>query len=272
MIGGMEPDATPGGARDVFDLFRLDGRVALVTGASSGLGAVFAVALAEAGADVVVTARRADRLGQVAAAVGATGRRCLAVPGDVSRHGDCAAVVEQAVAELGAVDVLVNNAGSGHASPALKEDPAAFERVLQVNLAGAHHMAQAAARAMVHQGTGGSIVNISSALALSGSDVPQAAYTASKAGLLGLTRDLAMQWTPRHGIRVNALAPGFFPSELTEPLLADDRGLGGVLRRTPMGRLGRPEELVGPLLLLASDAGSYLTGATIAVDGGWTLH
>lgn len=254
------------------DRFRLDGRVAVVTGASSGLGAHFAVALAEAGADVVVTARRADRLAAVRDAVAATGRACTAVVADVGHADDCARVIETAVAERGGVHVLVNNAGTASAGPALREDPAAFEAVLQVNLAGAHHMAQAAARAMVAARSGGSIVNVSSTLALSGSDVPQAAYSASKAGLLGLTRDLAMQWTGRYGIRVNALAPGFFPSELTESLLSSEKGLTGVLRRTPMGRLGDPDELVGPLLLLASDAGSYITGTTLAVDGGWSLH
>ena len=260
---------TPGAVTDVF---RLDGRVAVVTGASSGLGAVFAVALARAGADVVLMARRADRLAGTAAEVTATGRRCVAVPGDVGDPADCAATVERAVAELGRVDVLVNNAGTANAVPALREDPAAFEAVLRVNLAGAHHMAQAAARAMVAAGNGGSIVNVSSALALSGGDVPQAGYSSSKAGLLGLTRDLAMQWTGRYGIRVNALAPGFFPSELTAPLLASEKGHAQVVARTPMGRVGRPEELIGPLLLFASDAGSYLTGTTLAVDGGWTLH
>ena len=254
------------------DLFRLDGRVAVVTGASSGLGATFAVALAEAGADVVVTGRRADRLETVAEEVRQTGRRCVAVVGDVSRPADCTVVVGRTVDELGRIDVLVNNAGTAASGPALKQDPAEFESVVQVNLAGAHHMAQAAAKAMVAAGHGGSIVNIASTLALSGSDVPQAAYSASKAGLLGLTRDLAMQWTGRYGIRVNALAPGFFPSELTASLLESDKGRGGVVARTPMGRVGRPEELVGPLLLLASDAGSYITGSTLAVDGGWSLH
>ncbi len=254
------------------DLFDLTGRVAVVTGASSGLGITFAVALAQAGADVVLTGRRTDRLQEVAGTVAGTGRRCVPVTADVRRPEDCAAVVAAAVAELGRVDVLVNNAGTGHGARALTEDPSAFEAVLATNLSGAHHMAQAVARAMVAAGSGGSIVNVASALALSVGDVPQAAYTASKAGLLGLTRDLAMQWTARYGIRVNALAPGYFPSELTAPLLASERGSAGVLARTRMGRLGRPEELVGPLLLLASEAGSYMTGTTLAVDGGWTMH
>ncbi len=256
----------------VAELFDLTGRVAVVTGASSGLGVTFATALAGAGADVVVTGRRSDRLADVVATVTGLGRRCLAVTADVRLPADCARVVVDAVAAFGRVDVLVNNAGTGHGGRALTEDPAAFEAVLATNLSGAHHMAQAVARSMVERGHGGSVVNISSALALTPGGVPQAAYTASKAGLIGLTRELAAQWTARHGIRVNALAPGFFPSELTAPLLATERGTAGVLARTPMGRVGRVEELVGPLLLLASDAGSYLTGTTLAVDGGWSMH
>ncbi|CAB4917457.1 MAG: SDR family oxidoreductase [Actinobacteria bacterium] len=253
-------------------LFDLTGRTAVVTGASSGLGTTFAAALARAGASVVVTGRRADLLADVADGLRAAGAVCVPVVADVRLPADCARVVQAALDETGRVDVLVNNAGTGHGARALTEDPAAFEAVLATNLAGAHHMAQAVARAMVAAGHGGSIVNVSSALALAVGDVPQAAYTASKAGLLGLTRDLAMQWTARYGIRVNALAPGFFPSGMTAPLLGSEKGAAGVLARTPVGRVGRPEELVGPLLLLASDAGSYMTGATVAVDGGWSMH
>jgi len=256
----------------ITDPFSLTGRVAVVTGATSGLGTTFARALAEAGADVVITGRRTERLPEAAAKVVSSGRRCLPITADVRSPADCDRVISEAVHQLGRVDVLVNNAGTGHAARALTEDPAEFEAVLATNLSGAHHMAQAAARAMEVAGNGGSIVNVASALALAVSDVPQAAYTASKAGLLGLTRDLAMQWSAHHRIRVNALAPGFFPSEMTAPLLAHEKATAGVLTRIPMGRLGRPEELIGPLLLLASDAGSYLTGTTLAVDGGWTMH
>lgn len=256
----------------VLDQFRLDGKVAIVTGASSGLGVGFALALADAGADLVLGARRIDRLEETKDKVEAMGRRCIAVATDVSKVEDCNALVSAAVKALGDVHILVNNAGVGHAAPAHKEDPADFNRVLSINLTGAYYMAQAFGRACISSNHGGSIVNVSSVLGISGSDIPQVAYSASKAGLLGMTRDLAMQWTARRGIRVNALAPSFFSSELTDPLLESEIGLQKVLTRTPMGRIGEVRELYGPLLLLASDAGSYITGVTLPVDGGWSLH
>lgn len=256
----------------VLDQFRLDGRVAIVTGASSGLGVTFAEALADAGADLVLGARRTDRLEETKGKIEAMGRRCLAVATDVSKVEDCDALVAAAVAEFGDVHVLVNNAGVGTSAPAHKENPADFGRVLDINLAGSYYMAQAFGRACIAAGHGGSIVNVSSALAISGSDIPQVAYSSSKAGLLGMTRDLAMQWSARRGIRVNALAPSFFSSEMTDPLLENEIGLQKVLSRTPMGRVGEPRELTGALLLLASDAGSYITGITLPVDGGWSLH
>jgi NAD(P)-dependent dehydrogenase (short-subunit alcohol dehydrogenase family) len=256
----------------VLDLFRLDGKVAIVTGASSGLGVGFAETLADAGADLVLGARRVDRLEEVKGKIEAMGRRCIAVATDVSKVEDCDNLVARAVAELGRVDVLVNNAGVGHAAPAHREDPKDFTRVLDINLVGAYYMAQSFGRACIEAKHGGSIVNVSSALGLSGGDIPQVAYSASKAGMLGMTRDLAMQWSARRGIRVNALAPSFFSSELTDPLLADEVGVAKVLARTPLGRIGEPHELAGALLLLASDAGSYITGITLPVDGGWTLH
>lgn len=252
--------------------FRLDGRVAVVTGASSGLGAYFAAVLARAGADVAIGARRIEELGVVRDTVLAAGRRCVALRTDVTDPADCAALVDAALRELGGVHVLVNNAGTGYAARAERDDPERAARLLDVNLLGAYQMATSAGRAMIAGGGGGAIVNISSALGLSIGDVPQAAYSASKAGLLGMTRDLARQWSGRHGIRVNALAPGFFESEMTAPLLSREAGVAAVVERTPLGRVGRLEELAGPLLLLASDAGSYITGTTLCVDGGWTMH
>src|SRR5947209_14123686 len=197
----------------VLDLFRLDGKVAVVTGASSGLGAGFAVALAQAGADVVLGARRTDRLAQVSAEVVSVGRRALHVLTDVSEPAQCTALVEAAMTRFGKVDVLINNAGVGTAVPAIREHPDDFRRVIDINLNGAYWMAQACGRVMQ---PGSSIVNISSVLGLTTAGLPQAAYAASKAGLIGLTRDLAQQWTGRKGIRVNALAPGFFASEMTD--------------------------------------------------------
>ncbi|MEZ5193797.1 MAG: SDR family oxidoreductase [Nocardioides sp.] len=206
----------------VTDLFRLDDKVVVVTGASSGLGVAFAQAFAEAGADVVLGARRADRLAETAALVEAAGRRAVTLPTDVTDPAQCQALVDLAVAELGRVDVLVNNAGVGTAVPATKETPEQFRQVIDVNLNGCYWMAQACGRVMA---PGSSIVNISSVLGLTTAGLPQAAYSASKAGLIGLTRDLAQQWTGRRGIRANALAPGFFRHR-------DDRAVSpGVPRR-----------------------------------------
>lgn len=246
--------------------FRLDGKVAVVTGASSGLGAAFALGLAEVGADVVICARRTERLAEVAAAVEATGHRCLAVTADVSLPGDCTRVVERATSELGGVNVLVNNAGVGTAVPASQEQPAEFTRVVEVNLFGSYWMAQACGRVM---GRGSSIINIGSVLGSTTAGLPQAAYSASKSAITGLTRDLAQQWTARKGIRVNTLQPGFFPSEMTE--LYDAGYLDRMVERIPAGRLGDQAELVSALLFLASEASSYITGAVLPVDGGFLI-
>ncbi len=250
--------------RSILDMFRLDGKVAIVTGASSGLGAVFARTLAEAGADVALGARRADRLADTQKSVEATGRRAIAVPTDVSRPEDCQALVDATVAEFGRVDVLVNNAGLGTAYPATRETPEQFRQVIDINLNGCYWMAQACGRVMQ---PGSSIVNISSVLGLTTAGLPQAAYAASKAGLIGLTRDLAQQWTGRRGIRVNALAPGFFESEMTDTY--QPGYLDSQMTRVLMGRAGNPEELAAALIFLVSDAGGYVTGTTIPVEGGF---
>ncbi|MCW2614800.1 MAG: short-chain dehydrogenase [Frankiales bacterium] len=250
----------------VLDLFRLDGKTAIVTGASSGLGVSFAVALAEAGADVALAARRVDRLEETRALVEATGRRCIAVQTDVADPDSCTALVQRTVAELGSVDVLVNNAGVGTAVPATRETPEQFRQVIDVNLNGCYWMAQACGRVMQ---PGSSIVNISSVLGITTAGLPQAAYAASKAGLIGLTRDLAVQWTGRKGIRVNAVAPGFFQSEMTEQY--PDGYLDSMAPRMIAGRKGDPMELAAMVLYLASPAGGYVTGQTIAVDGGLTI-
>ena len=247
----------------VLDLFRLDGRVAVVTGASSGLGVAFANGLAEAGADVVVCARRVERLEETRAQVEALGRRCLAVAADVSKPEDCTRVVEQAVAELGKVDILVNNAGIGTAAPATRETPEQFRKVIDINLNGSYWMAQACGRVME---PGSSIVNIGSVLGSTTAGLPQAAYAASKAAIIGLTRDLAQQWTGRKGIRVNALAPGFFPSEMTDQY--PEGYLDQMMWRIPAGRVGDAKELTAALVFLAGDASSYVTGVTLPVDGG----
>jgi NAD(P)-dependent dehydrogenase (short-subunit alcohol dehydrogenase family) len=250
----------------VLDMFDLSGRVAVVTGASAGLGVAFAEALAEAGADVALGARRVDRLEQTKARVESLGRRAVAVATDVSDPASCQGLVDAAMSELGRVDILVNNAGVATAVPATRETPEQFRQVLDVNLHGAYWMAQACARVMQ---PGSSIVNISSVLGLTTAGLPQAAYTASKAGLIGLTRDLAQQWTARKGIRVNALAPGFFASEMTEQYA--DGYLDLMMMRVVAGRMGDPRELAATLVWLVSDAAGYVTGQTIAVDGGVTI-
>ena len=250
----------------ILDSFRLDDRVVVITGASSGLGAAVAVAAAQAGADVVIGARRREMLEETAAAVESVGRKALVVPTDITVVDDCRRLVRQASGVFGRVDGLVNNAGVATAVPASQESPDEFRAVLDINIMGAYWTAQAAAAAM---SGGGSIVNVSSILGLTSAELPQAAYATSKAGLLGLTRDLAAQWSGRKSIRVNALAPGFFESEMTDQCRPGY--LDSLVQRTPLGRIGRPEEVASVVVFLLSDASSFMTGATVVVDGGLTI-
>ncbi|GAB7066998.1 3-oxoacyl-ACP reductase FabG [Mycobacterium hodleri] len=251
---------------NVMKMFTLEGKVAIVTGASSGLGVAFAEACAQAGADVVLAARRADKLGATADLVSAAGRRVLTVQTDVTDPDQCQAMVDAAMAEFGHVDVLVNNAGIGTAVPATRETPEEFRAVVDVNLHGSYWAAQACAKVMQ---PGSSIVNISSILGLTTAGLPQAAYSASKAAIVGLTRDLAQQWGSRKGIRVNAIAPGFFKSEMTDQYKPDY--LESLSERFVLPRMGDPAELAATLVWLASPAAGYVTGQTIAVDGGVTI-
>ncbi|MCZ4520431.1 SDR family oxidoreductase [Rhodococcus ruber] len=250
----------------ILDKFRLDGRVVIVTGASSGLGVAFAKAAAEAGADVVLAARRVDKLAQTAKLIDSVGGRSISVATDVVDPDQCTAMVDAAVAEFGKVDVLINNAGVGTAFPATRETPEQFRSVIDINLNGSYWAAQACGRVMA---PGSSIVNISSVLGLTTAGLPQAAYSASKAAIIGLTRDLAQQWGTRKGIRVNAIAPGFFQSEMTDSY--QPGYLDSMTPRMILGRKGDPEELAATAIWLASDAGGYVTGQTIAVDGGVTI-
>jgi NAD(P)-dependent dehydrogenase (short-subunit alcohol dehydrogenase family) len=251
----------------VLDLFRLDGRVAMTTGASSGLGAGFARALAEAGADVVVAARRVDQLNDVAAAVRSRGRRCLVVRTDVADPRDADDLAQAAMEEFGRIDVLINNAGVSSTVPSTRESPDDFRRVLDVNLSGAYWVAQACGRVMR---PGSSIVNISSVLGLVKSVLPQAAYSASKAGLIGLTRDLSAQWAGRRGIRVNALAPGFVETDMINDM--HEGLLDSFLQTCTLGRPATQREMDAAMIFLASPASSYMTGTTLVVDGGMSGH
>jgi NAD(P)-dependent dehydrogenase (short-subunit alcohol dehydrogenase family) len=247
----------------VLDRFRLDDRVVVITGGSSGLGVGFAQACAQAGACVVVAARRIDRLTDTVDLITGAGREGLAVAADISIEQDCRRIVESAMARFGRIDILVNNAGIADGTPASRLAAEDFRRVLEVNVIGCFWMAQACAAVMA---PGSSIVNIASILGVTTIDLPSTAYSASKAALLGLTRSLARQWTSRKGIRVNAVLPGFFPSEMGDGLDAER-----IADRLVMGRLGDPDELAAAVVFLASDASSYMTGSELVVDGGFTL-
>ncbi|MFJ3777281.1 SDR family NAD(P)-dependent oxidoreductase [Streptomyces sp. NPDC090075] len=253
----------------VAELFSLHGRTAVVTGASSGLGARFATVLASAGATVYAAARRLEKLKRIAD----EDPRIHPVGCDVSQEADRVRLMETALDESGRIDVLVNNAGAPGAVHAADESADDFADVLAVNLVAPFHLARLLTEVPPSgSGRSRSVVNVSSVLGLvSGAPLGGAAYAASKAGLVGLTRELAGQWGAT-GVRVNALAPGWFRSEMTEGLFADERSRRWVERGTMLGRGGEQGELDGALLYLASDASSYCTGHVLTVDGGWTAR
>lgn len=252
----------------VSDIFDVSGRVALVTGASSGLGRRFAVTLARAGAKVALAARRADRLGDLAREIEGFDGRAFPVVMDVTDRESVVAGIAATETELGPIAILVNNAGTVVAKPALDHTEADWDRVMDVNLKGAWLVAQETARHMVRLGHGGSIVNIASMLGVV-ADETVPSYCASKAGLIHLTKALAMELA-RHRIRVNAIAPGYFESEMTRSYLAGEAGQA-MIESIPQRRVGGVGDLDGPLLFLASDASAYMTGALLAVDGGQSL-
>jgi len=250
----------------MIDLFSLSGRVALVTGASGGLGRHFGRVLHAAGASVALAARRPD---SVAADAAALGERAMAVALDVTDAASIAAALDAVDARFGPCDLLVNNAGIAATKPFLDHAEDDWDRVMDVDLRGAFVMAQAAAKRMVAAGKEGAIVNIASILGLR--VIPGvASYSAAKAGLIQLTRQMAVELA-RHRIRVNALAPGYIETDINRDFFASAPGQA-MIKRIPQRRLGRVDDLTGPLLLLASEAGAHMTGSVVTVDGGHSVN
>ncbi|MFN0145796.1 MAG: SDR family NAD(P)-dependent oxidoreductase [Dehalococcoidia bacterium] len=254
----------------ITDQFLVTGRTAIVTGASSGLGVTFARVLAEAGANVVLTARRADRLEQVAADMKAAGHTVFVQECDVSSSASVATMVSAAWERFGRVDILVNNAGvaadSGIFPERIPDD--LWLQTVGVNLNGLYWCCREVAQRQLADGKGGAIINVASILGLTGSQNIAAAYQASKGAVVNLTRNLGVSWADR-GVRVNCLCPGWFPSEMTDPYFAIPEFNERYSNSAPMGRRGLPDELGGALLFLASDASSFVTGQTVVVDGGF---
>jgi NAD(P)-dependent dehydrogenase (short-subunit alcohol dehydrogenase family) len=257
-------------SNSIANLFDLTGKVAIVTGAGSGLGAEFSGALAEAGAAVVAADLNLAGAEETAVRLRASGARALAMAANMTSEAEVIALVERTVAEFGQVDILVNNAGIGTVGPPETLSLPEWQRVVDVNLTGVFLGAREAAKAMIAAGNGGRIINIASILGAGASaPLPTAAYAATKAAVINLTRDLAVHWA-QYGILVNAIGPAYFGTAMTKDLLAVPEMRTAIEGRTPLDRVGRLEELRGPIVFLASEASSYVTGHTLFVDGGWT--
>jgi NAD(P)-dependent dehydrogenase (short-subunit alcohol dehydrogenase family) len=252
------------------DLFRLDGRVALITGGAGGLGLVFARALAGAGADVALLGRRAEAAQAAADSVAQeTGRRTLALTADVTSAQQVQAAIERVHSQLGRLDILVNSAGINIRKPSVEFALDDWRKVLDINLTGTFICSQAAAPAMIAN-SWGRVINISSMLGMVGLG-ERPAYTAAKGGVIQLTRTLALEWA-QHNVTVNAMAPGPFGTEMNRPLIDNPVAYRAFADKIPLNRWGEPGELAGPIVFLASEASSFMTGAVLTVDGGWTAQ
>ncbi len=252
----------------VLDMLNLKGKVAVVTGGSSGLGVTFAQALAEVGANIEIAARRLDKLNEVADDLRSLDVKVRPFQCDVSKLDHVQSLVRDTVKNFGRLDIMVNNAGVAAMSPATEISLEEWNRVVSINLTGTFLCARESAKQMIKQGAG-KIVNIASIYGAVGDVFPASPYYATKGAVVNLTRDLAVEWAP-FKINVNAIAPGFFPSEMTEGIFQDSHYLEYINKQTPLGRTGNADDLKGAVVYLASPASNYVTGQTIFVDGGWT--
>jgi NAD(P)-dependent dehydrogenase (short-subunit alcohol dehydrogenase family) len=255
---------------NTLDLFRLDGKTAIVTGGGRGLGSYMASALSDAGANVVLCSRKVEPLEEVREEIEASGGRALALACDVTKHEDVNNVVSAAEQAFGSTDILVNNSGATWGAPPAQMPPEKFDQVMAVNVRGTFLMSQAVGRRMIERESGGTIVNISSLAGLVGGHpdyMQTVGYNASKGAVISMTRDLATSWA-QYGITVNAIAPGWFPTRMSGGLI--EKFEGKMLEGIPLHRFGNPEDLKGVVVFLASPAAAYITGQTIVVDGGAT--
>lgn len=249
----------------ILDQFKLDGKVAIVTGASRGLGQAMAIGLAEAGADISAVDRNEES--QTFKQIEKLGRKCLQIQADLKDRKSVSKIVKDTLDTYGHIDILVNNAGIIKRAPLTKFTEEDWDDVIQINLTALFMLSQAVAKVLVEQGNGGKIINVASMLSFQGG-ILVPSYTASKSGVMGLTRLMANELAP-HKINVNAIAPGYMATDNTAPLRADPQRSKAILERIPAGRWGEPQDLKGVVVFLASEASSYMQGYTVAVDGGW---